>query len=324
MVTIKDIAREVGVSHSVVSRALNPLPDKSARVSRETKLLIEKKAKEMGFKRNRIAEFMKRGKDATIGVFMPEYANRLGADLMIGISEAAAALGFPCKFYFGMCLKSFQEFIIQNTENPCSGIISYPFYKGDSAGIDELFQKYTAANGHAILLNASGYANVPSLRIDEEEGARVAVEHLAEKRCSRYLIDSSRDERSMAYWSCLESKGMLDQCEMFNPAEFDRVIAQTTSNPENLPVGIFAMTDKNAANVIAKINNLGLQFGKEVFLVGYDDLELASELDPPLTTVHQPFRLEGRRAVEKLTSIIYGNPEEDEAIAPILVKRKTT
>ena len=323
MVTIKNIATELGLSHSVISRALNPNPDKNARVSPKTKALVMKTAEDMGFRRNRIAEFMKRGKAATIGVFMPEYSNRLGADLMIGISEAATEHGFPCNFYFGMCLKSFEEFILENIENPCSGIISYPFYKGNSEGIEELFQKYTSADGKAILLNTTGYPKVPSLYIDEVEGVRIAANHLVQCNCSRYLVDSSRMARSEAFQEYLNGEGLRDRCEWFDPEEFAGIIARIATNPDHLPLGVFAVTDENAAAIIRKINNTELRFGKDVFLVGYDDLQLASQLDPPLTTIHQPFRKEGRRAVEKLISIIYGDTEADESITPFLVKRET-
>jgi len=324
MATIKDIAKELNLSHSVVSRALNPNPDKNARVSPQTKTLIEKTAKSMGFRRNRIAEFMKRGKAATIGVFMPEYSDRLGADLMMGISETATKHGFPCNFYFGMCLKSFEEFILDNIENPCSGIISYPFYKGDSKGIEKLFRKYTAADGKAILLNTAGYPNVPSLYIDETEGVRIAANHLMEFNCSQYLVDDSRETRSEAFLAHLNNNGLGGRHKLFDPEGFASVFTPVAATPRSLPVGIFAATDKNAASIIRTINRTELEFGKDVFLVGYDDLQLSSQLDPPLTTIHQPFRKEGRRAVEKLINIIYGNPESDESITPLLIKRETT
>lgn len=321
MITIKDIARELNLSHSVVSRALNANPDPNARVSPATKKLVEETAQRLGFRRNRIAEFMKRGRAATIGVFLPECSNRLIADLMIGISEAAAENGFPLNFYFGLSYKSYAGFIRDNIKNPSSGLISYPFNIDPSDNIGALLQEYHDAGGKAILLNAAPQNNpsMPVLYMDEVAGAKCAADGLLANRCGKYLVTKAFTARCSAF---------LDYMAKYHPHDIDsddlpRVLQESRNSNDQLPVGVFATTDEDAMHCLRHIRQAGMSPGKEVMLIGYDDLQLTAMTDPPLTTVHQPFRIEGRRAIEKLVNIIYGNHEQDEAVTPFLTKRDT-
>ena len=100
MVKLKDIADALGVSLTVVSRVLNPKPDKYGFVAEATRELVLKKAAEMGYRRNRSAEFLARGgRSANIGVFLPLTANSLIAELIMGISEGSNRHGFaPGRF----------------------------------------------------------------------------------------------------------------------------------------------------------------------------------------------------------------------------------
>ena len=321
MITIKDIARELNLSHSVVSRALNANPDPNARVSPATKLLVEETAQRLGFRRNRIAEFMKRGRAATIGVFLPEYSNRLIADLMIGISEAAAENGFPLNFYFGLSYKSYAGFIRDNIKNPSSGLISYPFNIDPSDNIGALFQEYHDAGGKAILLNAAPLNNpsMPVLYMDEVAGSKCAADCLLAHHCGKYLVTKAFTSRSRAFLDYM-AKYLPDDIES---DDLPWILKESRNSNDRFPVGVFATTDEDAMRCLRHIRQVGMTPGKEVMLIGYDDLQLTAMTDPPLTTIHQPFRDEGRRAIEKLINIIYGNYEQDEAVTPFLIKRET-
>ncbi|MFA7230153.1 MAG: LacI family DNA-binding transcriptional regulator [Victivallaceae bacterium] len=316
MVTIKDIAQELGFSHSVVSRALNPNPDSNARVSPQTRQLIESKAQSMGYQPNRIAEFMKRGRSAAIGVFLPEYSNRLIADLVIGISEAANKHGFPINLYFGLSYASYSAFIKKNIKNTSSGIISYSYNIEEDRSTDALIHEYISVGGKAILLNAAPNSHLPVLYMDEKHGSLCAAECLLQKNCACYLVSNGFKPRADFFMEYITKKGL--PCKSFELENFNN-----TFNPAVAPTGIFATTDQEALCVIKYLKTTGAQLGRDVFIVGYDDLELTGMFDPPLTTIHQPFRAQGFRAVEKLINLIYGNDEPDEAVIPYLVKRDT-
>jgi len=67
----------------------------------------------------------------------------------------------------------------------------------------------------------------------------------------------------------------------------------------------------------------GIRVGRDLLLVGYDNLELTDQTDPPLTTIHQPFYELGLISIRKLVSVIYGKPEADETVRPWLVVRES-
>jgi len=320
MITIKDIAKEVNLSHSVVSRALNPNPDKNARISQNTKRLVKEKAREMGYQPNRIAEFMRRGRSAAIGVFLPDYSNRLISDLVIGISESANKYGFPLNFYFGLNYESYASFINKNIKNPSSGIISYPYEIEANSRIDSLFKTYLSAGGNGILLNTTRQQTVPVLYMHEEHGSRCAAKCLLKRDCYQYFAAEGFSERIVPFTDYMKEKG--ERCRTFKIDKIVEIIKQLEGQ-NGSSAGIFATTDKIALLIMKEINNSTLKIGKDIFIVGYDDLELTALIDPPLTTVHQPFKIQGIRAVEKLINMLYGNKEENEAVIPYLVKRDT-
>lgn len=319
MITIKDIAEELGISHSVVSRALNPNPDANARVSDETRELIEVKASELGYRRNRAAEFMRRGRSATIGVFLPEYSNSLIADLVMGFSESANKHGFPISFNFGMTYESYERFINSNIENPSSGIISYPFLIYSDKKIETLFQSYVSSGGKALLLNTSPGKSVPVLYMDDAYGATLAADKLLSRKCSKYFVVEPYASRSVPFSERLAEKGVEWVDTDLN--SLSKVFSELV--PSDYPIGLFAVTDDIAVSVMKILRSAGIAIGRDAYLVGYDDLHLTAALDPPLTTVCQPFKMQGARAIEKLLNMIYGGEERDEALFPRLAERET-
>ena len=89
------------------------------------------------------------------------------------------------------------------------------------------------------------------------------------------------------------------------------------------PIGIFAVADILALRVLRALSGTSLQVGRDVMLIGYDDLDMMSEITQALTTLHQPFREEGRLAARKLIHMINGGQESSVSIPPRLVIRES-
>jgi len=323
MATLKDVAKKNGVSISVVSRALNPMPDNNARVSESTKRLITKSAREMGFKRNRFAESIRRGKAPTIGVFLPDIPNRLVADLIIGISEEAARQDFPLSFCFGITPAGYRKFISSTADIPHSGIITYPYFSLGPRISKEIgiFQKN---GGNLLLLNASlSVKNVPVVAIDDYHGGRCAAQHLLQRNCKTFVNVGGHPQRTQGFVDTIQEKGKIVKIIGSDEREIRRTLKMCRRNNSKFPTGIFATTDNTALMVMRIIRKLSLTAGRNVLLIGYDDLFLTNELDPALTTIHQPFREEGKKAVRKIVNMIYGKQESSLMIKPRLVIRET-
>lgn len=323
MATLKDIAAELGLNVSVVSRALNPKPDKHAVVAEETKKLIIETAERLGYRRNRIAEFMKRGRAATIGAFIPGVPNRLIADLMIGISEQAMEQGFPVNFSYGAKLTDFQRFFAGITDVSHSGIITYPYKDQVADQLSELLNNYKDSGGNIIVLNAyQDYGDIPVLDIDDRAGGELAAKVLVECGCKTFLIDKEYIRRSDACRAYLAT--CKKTVEYFTKATFPKVLQQYVDTEKAGPLGVFCTSDQCAVELYPVIQNAGLTIGKDVCLIGYDDLFLTEFITPSLSTIHQPFKEQGKRAVTKLINMIYGEPEKSELIRPRFVERNST
>jgi LacI family transcriptional regulator len=304
MVTIKEIAKDLNFSVSAVSRALSSDPERVKLVNSEHRKRIIEAAAGLGYKHNRQAEFMQRGRNATIGVFVPEICDKQMCNLMFGIAETAFSQGFPVNFHPGIDAKSYETFIRANLDNPSAGIISYPTTFDQTHHTAELLRKYHCKHGKILLLNAIVPEDgIPSLNMDEAYGGRLAAQALKAHDCSIYLHCASTK-----YVSQMRVEGFIEELGGFEIDSIPRN-AQLDFWQKKLKkyskIGVFARHDRAAGEYIRQLRQAGADFGKNVFIVGYDNSPLAEVLDPALTSIEQPFREQGRQAVEMLLSLIY-------------------
>jgi len=321
MATLKDVARHVGLSASVVSRALSRRPDKNARVAPGTILKITAAAKALNFHRNRAAEFIKRGALPTIGVFVPEAPNRLIADLLFGIAEIARKDDFPLQIDCDFSLPGFRRFMRHNLDLAHSGVISYPMLITQPQIAREA-ERFRAGGGKIVLLNcAIKIPGVPVVAMDERLGGCLAAERLLAGHCKSFAVVGECKGRELGFEEKLAGAGYATAKFSENLSSLRSLVTSCKSSAK--PVGIFAVSDKLALIIVRSARGAGLAVGRDVLVVGYDDLELAEEADPPLTTIHQPFREEGRLAARKLINLIYGETEKSVLISPRLVARES-
>ena len=323
MVTLKEIAAKTGVSISVVSRALNANPDAAARIAEKTQKNILDTAKSMGYTRNRFAEFLKRGKHPVIGVFLPETANRIMADLVYGVAEAAGSADFPLNFSFGMDYKQYYDFVENSRKNPKCGLITYPYFQTDSR-IQKLVESFRAQGNQMVLINSEvSVKGVPVVTMDEEEGGRIAARRLLERGCRQYAVFGNYTSRNKGFKEILSKSG-IKTIELSNsPDGYSRLIKIKKKCTKKAPLGVFAVTDIKALSVIRALREYPFSIGNEVLLIGYDDLDFTGHLTPALTTIHQPFKKIGTLAVEKMLALTEGKEVDSEKVAPWLVARET-
>lgn len=323
MATLKDIARKTGFSVAVVSRALNPRPDQHARVAPATQRLLMRTAHEMGFRRNRMAEFMRRGGLPTVGVFLPAAANRLVADLVFGISEVLSEEDLPLQIGFDAYVEGFRKFIRHNVDLVHSGIISYPALISDP-DVEKEVAVYRSKGGKMVLLNTSARLDgVPVVSIDDRQGGRLAAERLMARRCVRFALMGSYPGRMQGFQRFLSVAGRKVHAFGDDASGLRALSRFCRQASPSQPVGIFAVTDVLALRVMRALSETSLQVGRDVLVIGYDDLDLTAEITPSLTTVHQPFREEGRLAARKLIRMINGDQESSASISPHLVIRES-
>lgn len=324
-VSIKDIAREAGVSPSTVSRALNDHPQ----ISTATKVHIQDLANEMGYVPSIAARSLVNRRSATIGVAITDLMDPYYARLMSGIEDGAAAHGYQ------VILSSYYR----NPERELEIVLD--FHKRRMDGIiitgSEAEEVYLAPENKffmpVVLVNRPGYPY--SVSVDRFLGAKMIVEHLIElgHRQIAHITEGpkyrAKSKRLNGYRAALTEHNIpVDEALIVdgdgNISGGIRAVPALLELPQP-PTAIFCFNDMTAIGVINALRQRGYEVPGDISVAGYDDLEMASYYHPALTTVRQPTYRIGQSAVEMLLKLIVGaEMVVKEIVEPDLVIRTST
>lgn len=325
---IKDIAKELNLSIATVSRALSYDNGLQQKVSANAREQISKVASKMGYQRNRGAEFMKKRRSAVIGVFIPDYADALTANLMFGMSQIAVREGFSINFFPGANEHDFQKFLHGNIATQSIGIISYPLRTLHVENLASELIEYHHQGGEVILLNTDqSPEDIPILAIDEFVGGRMAAEILVRLDVDAFVIWGSDHyplERRLAGFcdfcrECGDIRPIIRWERWETPELFLEQIYHRYGQ-----FGIFATSDEMALRMFRELEKIKLEPGRDIPIIGFDDLKLSSLARPSLSTIQQPFRELGRLAVKCLISGVYGEKTSSQMLLPYPKEREST
>lgn len=331
MVTLREISKKTGFAVSVVSRTLNRNPDKNAHVSPKTQRIIQKAAKELGYRPNRAAEFLRRGSAPTIGVFLPRIADRIVAELVFGIADEAGLQGFPLSFSFDMTAVAYKKYVAGAKDIAHCAIVTYPYtsdggrWPDDPQQIAGIMQDFKKAGGKVVLIAAlTPVEGVPNVACDDYAGGRLAAERLLERRCKQFILLNPYCGRAEGFADAVRAAG--DDVQVFpkDPASIAELAGMIrASKPQDLPIGVFATGDSPAVRLLSALSDPPSRWrvGEDVLLIGYDNYWLGEDLAPALTTIQQPFEQVGVIAVRKAINMIYGGHETSQKLTPILIPR---
>ncbi len=329
-VTLKDIALAAGVRPAVVSVVLN---DKQyTRVSPARREEIRRIAESMGYRPNIEASSLRRGKKATVGVFLPSWEDTLLLELIRGLSDAANKLSVPLTFSFGMTAESYFRFIDSMESYRHTGMISYvPFWDRHYERILSRLQEYIDDGGKVISLNTAGWPmkQTISLDIDEKHGGELAAKHLLRFRGVRsHALVSIESQiyylRDAAFCSALEEEGrkarkyQLEFDRSAPPEKIHEFVEKMLSEAE-LPVGIFSTTPDLCPWILLGAAIRGWTYGKDYEIVCYDR-SFGFGDSQPVVRIIQPFYQIGYMAVEKLSDMLMNKTVSSEILKPKLVK----
>ncbi len=173
-----------------------------------------------------------------------------------------------------------------------------------------------------VLVDSTALPEHGSIEIDDAGGARAAADHLIALGHRDVLIigveppapavgldpDGVMGRRLRGYRDSFAAVGvdLADDRLIVGPASIDGGIAALRRAWEDglRPTAILAMSDVMAIGAMRALRELGLRVPEDVSVVGFDDIDLAPHVDPPLTTVHQPIRRKGEEAVRLLLTVV--------------------
>ncbi|MBE6379059.1 MAG: LacI family transcriptional regulator [Lentisphaerae bacterium] len=319
--TMTEFAKLLGYSQSTVSRVLNNC-DRN-RVRPEIAEKIRQEAKRLNFRPNHGAAYLKRGKSPVILCFLPSSCDTLAAELMSGISEAAAEKRFPVNFFIEKDSSAFAAFIREAENNSHAGIISYPPQKihGEAK---ETLRRYLANGGKVLFLNVNSntltaqlppeFSSGVQLDIDDYAGGKLAAQYLQNEGCRSFYY-------FQRYFNIvLRQNGFKEEIRKsgFEVKDLEESFLDVIlENPDK--AGIFCNSDATALYLSILLQRRGVIPGDQIKICGYDGQSFASFCTPPLPTIRQPMHEEGYLAVMKLLRMIDGENEKSEMLKPELI-----
>jgi len=331
-VTIKDIARELGVSPSTVSRALKDHPDISPATKAQVRELVEK----LKYKPNAIALSLRSQKTYVISVVVPQIVHHFFSSVISGIEEVAQESGYNVMIFQSSENYERELAILQAIEsNRAEGVLaSVSKSTTNFAHFRELANKDFPL---VFFDRVCDELETDKVVVDDFNGAMNAVEYLIKTGCRRIAHLAAPQNlligyhRQRGYISALEKNGievddrLIIKCDTIEEA-LERV--PTLMSIENPPDAIFAVNDMTAAGTINALKAMKFRIPEDVSVVGFTDGLVSTVTDPPLTTVSQHGFEIGKKAAEMLLFRIK-NPESGkkpytEVIKTELVVRGTT
>ncbi|MFN8400277.1 MAG: LacI family DNA-binding transcriptional regulator [Anaerolineales bacterium] len=325
--TIRDVARQAGVSHQTVSRVINGSDD----VLPETRAVVEAAIEELGYRPSAIARSMARGLTHTLAIISPNLTDYTFASVIEGAELEARQHDYFVLSSSASDPQAFQGLVDELVgHRRVDGLIVINPYA------DERFE-FLPKEFPVVFVGARSHdENVCSISLDDEKVAYEATQHLISLGHKRIALvtgpmeeDCSQD-RLVGFQRALNEAGIsFDQSLMFegdwSATSGSEALADFVKKG-NLPTAVFAQNDRMAMGVMRAARDAELKVPDQLSVIGVDDMPLSSYFDPPLTTMRQDMPLIGQEAIRKLIEIIQNKTVEQTVLklpAQLVVRQST-
>ena len=295
--TIADVARQVGVAPSTVSRALNGHSD----ISPFTRQAILDAARQLDYQPNLLAQSLKNRATNTIGVVIPDLERPFFATAVSGIQQVATEAGYrvmicQSKESYATEVSNVQALVASQVD----GLLIC--HSRETENFDHMSS--TACRDIPIVHFDRVYNqdNVSKVIIDDWSGAFAVTEHLVLEGCRRIAILAGptslliSQQRQAGYLGALRKHGLPVEDELIAHIDFRAVSAVACLDAwlalPNPPDAIFSINYTNAFDLILALRSRGRRVPEDMAIVGFGDEFLASLIEPGLTTVDlHPYRI---------------------------------
>lgn len=331
-VTLQSLARQLGLNVSTVSRVLNGSEDDArAAAAPDTVKRIRALAAELQYQTNPHAASLKTRRSRTIGVLVPRLSDMVLATIYEGIDEAAAEHGYLTFVSNTQDVPDKQRKLIDMAlARRVDGLILGDAHSHDGAAPNPLLAELARRDVPFVLVSRHADDHC-AVTCDDLEGGRLAAEHLLAMGHRRIAVmvgeafTSTGRERSAGFFAACARHGVEVPAAWRIESPFDtdagrHVGARLLAGPDR-PTAIFAVNDFLAVGVMGAAREHGLEAGRDVAVVGYNDTPLAGALPIGLTTIHSPMHQMGRLGLELLLQKIAGGRPDSVRLAPTLVVR---
>ena len=325
MATLKDVARETGLTVSTVSKILN----NRGYISEEARKNVYDAMKKLNYQPNEVARSLSKKSSNTIGVIVPHIRHPYFAEL-ISCLESYAYEKKHKILLFNSKEKEYKEkeYMDLCASNRVAGIILC----SGTVAVNE----FTELNVPLITIERYLENGTAAVECDNMQGGKLAAKHLIDAGCTNLLHFSGVHENAMP--ADARTLGFNEVCNQhhvnyqnietstyqYNHLEYhDEIEAVLAKYPE--VNGIFASSDLIAAQILQVCWKKGIRVPEQLKIVGFDDVNISRLTTPRITTIHQPIKEMAALSIDLLISACEGNIVANKSTLPVtLIKRETT
>lgn len=330
-VSIKDVARQAGVSIATVSNALN----RPELLSSDTRSRVMDAVDVLGYVRSESARQLRAGQSRVLGLLVLDMRNPFFVGLAHGAEHAARANGLGVMLCDSSQDPSAEQLYLSLfAEQRVRGVLVTPTDTSDR----HLHQLRRHGTPYVYVDRVAEQDEACSVSVDDVAGGELAVGHLLERGHRRIAYVSGpmtlaqcRD-RGQGAWNACDEAGVPRNAVM--PMELPRLDVEAGRDAGSRllglrprPSAVFCANDLIALGVLQTMVAAGVGVPDELSIVGYDDIEFAAAAAVPLTSVRQPARRMGEAATELLLNEIDGGSEhahQHVVFKPELVVRRSS
>ncbi|HEX5839362.1 MAG TPA: LacI family DNA-binding transcriptional regulator [Anaerolineales bacterium] len=329
MTTIREVAESAGVSYATVSHVIN----NTRLVSPETRERVLAAMDALNYRPNALARSLRQGKTNTIGLVLPDSANPFFAEISRSIEDEAFKKGYSV-FLCNTELDTQRELFYVDvlSKKQVDGIIFVA--AGDQAdSLDYLIQRRMPL---VMIDREVPNVEADAVLTDNQLGGYLATRHLLDlghRRIACIAGPSSitpSSERIIGYRKALEEAGISYDENLILRGDYHAQsgmdITHIILGMDPRPTAIFALNDLMALGALRAAAEAGCSIPGDLSVVGYDDLEISRFTNPPLTTIAQPKKEVGTRAVNLLVERMStkSQPPVRLVLPPELIVRRST
>jgi DNA-binding LacI/PurR family transcriptional regulator len=329
--TIKDIARELNVSVSTVSRAMRNAPD----VNRETRNAVMALSERLHYQPNKLALSLKQKQTHTIGVIVPNLDYVLST-MVKGIDEVALEAGYTV-----MVCQSNESFgrEMVNTRRLLDSLVDgFIISVSSETKVFDHFKKIQEKQMPMVVFDrVTPFLQAPSVRLDNEEGGFLATEHLIDQGYKRIAIlagpknlgiSNSRQEgylRALKKHKIKADPSLMINCD-FNQ-DYAYIATKELLQSRRKPDAIFTISDRMAIGASLAIKEKGLRMPEDIGLVGFNNEPVVSLVTPAISSVEQPAFELGKIAAKLFIEALHSDDDripEEQILKPKLIVRSSS
>lgn len=329
--TLADVAADLGISPSTVSRALDPRHH--SMVNSGTREQIVAAAERLGYRPDLQARSLMTGRTQTIVVIAADLGNPTVTPVLHGVASRVSVEGIvPIIAETNDDSSVLVELVDHMLSRRVDAMIVLGAKRQDADLIESASRIVPVVVATRPLLDVS----VPVIMVDDRRGGELVAEHFAAlgHRLVAQLAGPSevmnfplRDEgfTAMARRKRLRQVSIRDEAEVPTFEEGHRLMNEILDSDVERPTAIFAHNDPMAVGAMSVLRERGVRIPDDISIAGYNDMALTDFLAPPLTTVRYPSWEVGHAAADAVVRMLAGEKDvKSVCLEPSFVPRKST